>query len=50
MLLYVAQLLYFLTDIEQAERGAIRNSPQAHKHFCPLIPKTAMVLYHTGLY
>ena len=24
--------------IEQAERGAIRKSPQAHKHFCPLLP------------
>ena len=28
--------------IEQAERGAIRKSPRAHKHFCPLLP-TAMV-------
>jgi hypothetical protein len=27
---------------EQAERGTIRKSPQAHKHFCPLLP-TAMV-------
>ena len=33
--------------IEQAERGAIRKSPQAHKHFCPLLP-TAMVFVSYG--
>jgi hypothetical protein len=33
--------------IEQAERGAIRKSPQAHKHFCPLLP-TAMVFISYG--
>jgi hypothetical protein len=34
--------------IEQAERGAIRKSPQAHKHFCPLLP-TAMVFVSYGV-
>jgi hypothetical protein len=34
--------------IEQAERGAMRKSPQAHKHFCPLLP-TAMVFVSYGL-
>jgi hypothetical protein len=33
--------------IEQAERGAICKSPQAHKHFCPLQP-TAMVFVSYG--
>ena len=33
--------------IEQAERGAIRKKPQAHKHFCPLLP-TAMVFVSYG--
>jgi hypothetical protein len=33
--------------IEQAEKGAIRKSPQAHKHFCPLLP-TAMVFVSYG--
>ena len=33
--------------IEQVERGAIRKSPQAHKHFCPLLP-TAMVFVSYG--
>ena len=34
-------------QIEQAERGAIRKSPQAHKHFCPLLP-TAMFFVSYG--
>ena len=33
---------------EQAERGAIRKSPQAHKHFCPLLT-TAMAFVSHGL-
>ena len=33
--------------IEQAERGAIRKSPQAHKHFCPLFT-TGMVFVSYG--
>ena len=33
--------------IEQAERGAIRKSPQAHQHFCPL-PPTAIVFVSYG--
>ena len=33
--------------IEQAERGAIRKSPQAHTHFYPLLP-TAMVFVSYG--
>ena len=33
--------------IEQAERSAIRKSPQAHKHFCPLL-FTAMVFVSGG--
>jgi hypothetical protein len=33
--------------IEQAERGAICKSPQAHKHFFPLLP-TAMVFVSYG--
>ena len=33
--------------IEHAERGAVRKSPQAHKHFCPLLP-TAMVFVSYG--
>jgi hypothetical protein len=33
--------------IEQAERGAIRKSPQAHKAFCPILP-TAMVFVSYG--
>jgi hypothetical protein len=33
--------------IEQAERGAIRKSPQAHMRFCPLLP-TAMVFVSYG--
>ena len=33
--------------IEQAERGVIRKSPKAHKHFFPLLP-TAMVLVIYG--
>jgi hypothetical protein len=28
--------------IKQAERGAIRKSPQAHKHFRPLLPTTTV--------
>jgi hypothetical protein len=33
----------FVGRIEQAERGAIRKSPQAHTHFCTLLPlPTAM--------
>jgi hypothetical protein len=33
--------------IEQVEREAIRKSPQAYKHFCPLLP-TAMVFVSYG--
>ena len=33
--------------IEQTERGATRKSPQAHKHFCPLVP-TAKVFESYG--
>ena len=33
--------------IEQTERGFGRKSPQAHKHFCPLLP-TAMVFVSYG--
>jgi hypothetical protein len=34
--------------IEQAERSAIRKSPQAHTHFFPLLP-TGMVFVSQGL-
>ena len=34
--------------IEQAERGAIRKSPQAHKHFSHFYPQQ-WLLYYTGL-
>jgi hypothetical protein len=33
--------------IEQAERGTIRKSPQAHKHYNPLLT-TAMVFVSYG--
>jgi hypothetical protein len=33
--------------IEQTERGFGRNSPEEHKHFCPLLP-TAMVFVSYG--
>merc|ERR1719329_1785856 len=33
--------------IEQAERGSIHKSQQAHKNFCPLLP-TAMVFVSYG--
>jgi hypothetical protein len=33
--------------IEQAERGENRKFPQAHKHFCPLLP-TAIVFVSYG--
>jgi hypothetical protein len=35
--------------IEQAERGAIRKSPQAHKHFTHFYPQQ-WFMYRTGLY
>jgi hypothetical protein len=36
--------------IEQADRGATRKSPQAHKPLLPASTRSNGFFYHTGLY